>query len=225
MIQRLIISALILAAFIGICLLPQAQPKLSQHKRFTKITQEGDKLSPWQGPWACVHDKQNHILWEIKTDNESIHDGYWTYSWFDGEKGKQNFGDCYFEPNRCDTHDLIRHTNQQGLCGVSKWRLPTAKELHSLIQAPTSPALPHIANDFFIHIKQGDYWSSEHSQPLAKQYRQGGQGATAINFHFGKSYTLPYRNAAFVMLVADLPTANIQPQLSRREINTHQKQE
>ncbi|KID57572.1 hypothetical protein JF50_10335 [Pseudoalteromonas luteoviolacea] len=225
MIQRLLISAFIIAVFIGICLVPPAQPKLSQHPRFTKITQDGKTLSPWQGPWACVHDTQNQLLWEVKTDNETIHDGYWTYSWFNGAQGKENFGDCYFEPNRCDTQDLIRRTNEQALCGLTQWRLPSAQELSSLIQDPASPAYPYIANDFFVHIKKGDYWSADHSQPLSKQYRQGGDGATAINFHFGKSYTLPYRNAAFVMLVADLPAANTSPQLSRRELITQQKQE
>ncbi|MBQ4835538.1 MULTISPECIES: DUF1566 domain-containing protein [Pseudoalteromonas] len=225
MIRRFILSALIITIFIGICLLPQAQPKLSQHKRFTKVTHDGVLLSPWQGPWACVLDKQNHLLWEVKTDNESIHDGYWTYSWFDGVHGKRNFGDCYYEPDRCDTSDLIRRTNEQTLCAQSNWRLPTAAELNSLIQSPTSPAQPHIANDFFIHIKQGDYWTSEHNRPLPTQYRQKGVGATAINFHFGKRYTLPYRNAAFVMLVADLPAANTSLQISRRTTITQHKQE
>ncbi|KZN44023.1 DUF1566 domain-containing protein [Pseudoalteromonas luteoviolacea] len=225
MINRIIWSVIILSALIAVCLFPQKKPKLTQHQRFTKITSTGKTLLPWQGPWACVLDSQNGLLWEVKTDSENVHDGYWTYSWFDGQKGKSNFGDCYFEPERCDTADLIRHTNQQSLCGQNNWRLPTAPELISLVQGPSSPSQPHIATDYFVHIKRGDYWSSEHGIPLPAQYRAKGLGATAINFHFGKSYTLPYRNAAFVMLVADIPTANTHPQLSRRATIKQHKQE
>ncbi|TQF71296.1 DUF1566 domain-containing protein [Pseudoalteromonas luteoviolacea] len=216
MTKRLTWSAIILVLLVVICLIPRDKPQIKHHHRFTKIAQSGELLLPWQGPWACVLDNQNEVLWEVKTDNESIHDGYWTYSWFDGQHGKSNFGDCYFEPNRCDTQDLIRRTNKQGLCGLSNWRLPSATELNSLVQAPNSPSQPFIANDYFIHIKRGDYWSSEHGIKLPSQYRSHGMGATAVNFHFGKRYILPYRNAAFVMLVADIPTTNKHPQLSRR---------
>ncbi|WP_125717427.1 DUF1566 domain-containing protein [Pseudoalteromonas rubra] len=186
---------------------PIAQP----HPRFVKLDKAGTPLSPWQGPWSCVLDTQKQLVWEAKTDNENIHDGYWTYSWYlaaDEQRpprGDANLGDCYFESSRCDTQDLINKTRKTALCGLTHWRLPTSDELSSLLQSPARPGHAHIAQDFFPHMKHGDYWSADHSQPLSGHYQRFKQGATAVNFHTGELYPLPYRNAAFVLLVADLP--------------------
>jgi hypothetical protein len=190
----------------------------------------GETISPWQGPWSCVVDSTLNVLWEVKTDNESIHDGYWTYSWFDKTQGKENFGDCYFEENRCDTNDLIRHTNQQGLCNQHNWRLPTPTELQSLVTKPQRPGKTYITTDFFPFIHQGDYWTSGSQQPLPQHFSQNSSqvstGALAVNFHAGQQVTLPYRNAAFVILVSSLTEANTTSQLSRRVNieNTSQKE-
>ncbi|MBQ4845889.1 DUF1566 domain-containing protein [Pseudoalteromonas sp. MMG005] len=210
--NRLLISFLLLSVIVGYCLIALPTQKSHMHPRYIKISAEGKPLKPWQGPWACVYDKEKQLLWEIKTDNESIHDGYWTYSWYQNQKGVANFGDCYFESNRCDTADLLRHTNENGLCGVQTWRLPSSEELASLVEPPSRPGNTHIAHDFFLHIQHGDYWSSEQTNKLSKHFNQFKEGAKSVNFHTGTSMTLPYRNAAFVMLVSsvtDLPTSQV----------------
>nr|WP_194709983.1 DUF1566 domain-containing protein [Pseudoalteromonas sp. S16_S37] len=187
------------------------------HARYTKIAATGAPLTPWQGPWACVFDSQLNVLWEVKTDNESIHDGYWTYSWFQQSKGQANFGDCYFESQRCDTQDLIEHTNIQGLCGQHNWRLPTEQELASLIQSPSRPGRPYIAHDYFSHIKKGDYWTSQSDANLSQQFKHLKLGAKAVNFHDGTVNALPYRNAAFVILVSPLTKSHPLSQISSRD--------
>ncbi len=200
MIIRIMFSVICVYLVAIWCVKSTAPPKSELGSRFVKITHHGKQLSPWQGPWDCIFDKQQGLLWEAKTDNESIHDGYWTYSWYDGVKGKQNFGDCYFEPERCDTLDLINKVNAEKLCGVTGWRLPNITELGNLIANNDRPGENHLATDYFLQIKSGDYWSENHSQPLI-QDKQG--GALAINFKERKQRTLPYRNAAFVILVND----------------------
>ncbi|GEK10266.1 DUF1566 domain-containing protein [Pseudoalteromonas sp. McH1-7] len=179
--------------------------KAPAHSRFIKVTSDMQPLSAWQGPWHCVYDKKLNLIWEVKRDDESIHDGYWSYSWYDGNTGIADQGDCYFEASRCDSQDLIRNTNRAALCGSTMWRLPTPAELRSLIQTPNSPGSPHIASDFFPHIKNGDYWSNAADAQLPRAFRGKKRGAVAVNFHTKESLSLPYDNAAFVMLVATPP--------------------
>nr|WP_246239945.1 DUF1566 domain-containing protein [Pseudoalteromonas caenipelagi] len=200
---------------------PSMQP--TPHARYTKIAANGVPLTPWQGPWACVLDRKLNVLWEVKTDNESIHDGYWTYSWFLHEKGQENFGDCYFESQRCDTQDLIERTNIQTLCGQNNWRLPTEQELASLIQSPSRPGRAHIADDYFSYINQGDYWTSQSDSRLSRQFKHLKLGAKAINFHSGTVNALPYRNAAFVILVSSLTKTHPLSQFSSRDNSIKQK--
>ncbi|WDE12474.1 DUF1566 domain-containing protein [Thalassomonas haliotis] len=172
--------------------------------RWQKLTAQGQALAPWAGPWSCVLDKKSGLIWEVKTDNESIHDGYWSYSWFDGRAGQANRGDCYFESERCDTLDLIRRANRERQCGVANWRLPTAAELQSLLYLQGKPGDALIDKGFFPQTKHGDYWSGESQQALTSSFRHLGYGALAVNFGTGETTALPYRNAAFVRLVGQL---------------------
>jgi hypothetical protein len=168
-----------------------------------KITPKGEAISAWSGPWACVFDKRTGLLWEVKTDDETIHDGYWSYSWSDGRKGTANRGDCYFEKGGCDTLDLIRRVNREKTCGVAGWRLPAQGELLSLVETNIRPGEPTIAKDFFPHTRRGDYWTKEWGQSLDGAFQHLGEGASAVDFVDGSAIKLPYRNAAFVRLVND----------------------
>ncbi|NTS78530.1 DUF1566 domain-containing protein [Catenovulum sp. SM1970] len=205
---RLIYSILTILVFTAWCYWQLETPVDFADYRFAKIASNGEPLNPWQGPWACTLDKEQGLLWEVKTDDESIHDGYWTYSWYDGQQGQDNFGDCYFEDNRCDTLDLVIRTNQQALCNVRGWRLPTSAELQSLYRLNTLPQQAQIATQYFPQIKNGDYWSSDHHQALTGHYQRFGHGAKAFNFFSQSELNLPYRNAAFVILVTEqLPSS------------------
>ncbi|MCG8668461.1 MAG: DUF1566 domain-containing protein [Pseudomonadales bacterium] len=202
MIKRLLIVIGIVGVLLGYAALnPFAPGTPPTNIRWIKIDNQGNQLKAWDGPWACVYDKSTKLLWEVKTDMETIHDGYWSYSWFNGDLGAANKGDCYFEEERCDTNDLIRRTNQQLLCGLDQWRLPSEKELMSLVYHKGKPGDPTIAKDYFPQTKRGDYWTSASQQPLKGAFKHLGTGATAINFIRGTKANIPYRNAAFVRLV------------------------
>ncbi len=198
--------AVIISVLIAVVIISQ-QPKdipLPEHSRFQKWDKNGKPMHNWHGPWACVFDQQTGLLWENKTDDESIHDSYWSYSWYDekNKKGKANFGDCYFEPNRCDTSDLIRRVNKQKTCGRDNWRLPTSEELRSIVFLQPKTGEATIANDFFSHTKRGDYWTADSDLPLTGVFAHLGHGARAVGFVEGKVRVIPYRNAAFVRLVS-----------------------
>ncbi|MDX1451642.1 MAG: DUF1566 domain-containing protein [Oleiphilaceae bacterium] len=211
--RHMLARALALTLILGGTLLwaawHQAESIQALPSSYIKLNQHGEAMADWAGPWACVLDRETGLLWEVKNDGEDIHDAYWTYSWFNGEVGQANGGDCYFEKDRCDTLDLIRRTNQQALCGVSRWRLPTRGELQSLIEAHARPGQAKIAAAYFPHTKKGDYWTSEGEQALGGHYQRLKEGAFAVSFLDGRASVLPYRNAAFVRLVAEASGSNV----------------
>ncbi|WP_096085904.1 DUF1566 domain-containing protein [Agaribacterium haliotis] len=177
-------------------------PEQSAPARFVKIDRFGELVDNWHGPWACIYDSKTGLVWENKSDDESIHDALWTYSWQQQQYGVENGGDCYFELDRCDTADLIRRANNEASCGIDQWRLPSAVELRSIVNPSPKAGQASIYNDFFPHTKRGDYWSSEHERVLTGVYKHLGHGAVAIDFISGEQRVIPYRNAAFVRLVS-----------------------
>ncbi|WP_440053244.1 DUF1566 domain-containing protein [Pseudoalteromonas sp. T1lg65] len=177
--------------------------------RFIKMTKSGELLKPWQGPWHCIYDKKLNLVWENKTDNEDIHDGYWSYSWYINHTGSANQGDCFFESTRCDTQDIIRRSNLQHHCGFNNWRLPSKAELTSLLTPAQTPGKANLREDYFSHIKSGDYWTGEANQKLPAHFQHLGSGAVTVDFYQGVTRVLPYRNAAFVILVADISESHL----------------
>lgn len=202
MIKRLlgVVISLCLIGGYGFFHLPKTPEPIPS--KWIKIDSDGASVQPWAGPWSCVLDTSTGLLWEIKTDDEGVHDADGTYSWSQDGVGESNQGDCYFDADRCDTADLVQQSNMEQLCGQANWRLPTVQELSSLIQEPTSPGEPAIDSYFFPLTKHGDYWTSASNQTLTGVYRHLNKGAVAINFSEGKEIIIPYRNAAFVMLVS-----------------------
>ena len=200
---RLILSVVFIGLVSFYCFFYAQSAPQPQPYHLTKMTADGNSLLAWQGPWQCVVDKRTGLVWEVKTDSENIHDGYWSYSWFDGADGVENFGDCYFKKDRCDTNDLIEQTNQEKLCGFGNWRLPTPEELSSLVDQHHKPGHQTIDLNYFPHTKAGDYWTSRNQVSLKGSFRHLREGAVAVNFLTGKPQALPYRNAAFVRLVTE----------------------
>lgn len=217
--RTLLIVGVPLAAITAAVLHQPAKPEPAPY-HLTKIAADGKPLPPWAGPWSCVCDRNTGLLWEVKTDDEGIHDGLWTYSWYRAgaagfhtaarknlaeplpEAGVPDSGDCYFEKTRCDTEDLVRRTNRQTLCGENNWRLPTSAELTTLVYPLAKPGQAKIDTDYFPHTKRGDYWTADEGNTLQNVYRHLRTGAEAISFIDGGKFTIPHRNAAFVRLVS-----------------------
>ena len=201
MTRRALLLLVMLSSLVVWSLWLPLEPVQEIPSRYVKINQQGQAVADWAGPWACVFDTKTGLLWEVKSDREDIHDAYWSYSWFDGVSGHKNSGDCYFEPERCDTLDLIIKVNKQGLCGQTEWRLPASHELLSLVSKDVRPGQATIAHAYFPHTKKGAYWSADAEQALSGHYKRLKQGAISVNFRDGRAVVLPYRNAAFVRLV------------------------
>lgn len=204
------VCAVLLAA------LHRPPPQTPPDYHLVKTDRDGRAMDAWSGPWSCVCDTRTGLLWEVKTDDEGIHDGHWTYSWYERDFGVADNGDCYFEEERCDTRDLIRRTNREKLCDAGNWRLPDSEELQTLLYPQARTGAPLIDTAYFPKTRRGDYWTGEGEKPLRGVYRYLNNGAAAIDFIAGEQVTIPYRNAAFVRLVADSSKAcNQNPEILR----------
>jgi len=87
-----------------------------------------------------VQDNVTGLIWENKTDDDSIHDKDNTYSWQDAQ-------DVF-----------IATLNSENFGGYSDWRLPTIKELTSILNRDMYN--PEINTFYFPNTVASFYWSS-----------------------------------------------------------------
>ena len=118
-----------------------------------------------------VQDDVTGLMWEVKTDDGSVHDRDNTYTWYDPNPAT-NGGNAGTESAK-DTKDFIDAINDANFGGYSDWRLPTIKELASIVNLGRYN--PSIDETFFPNTKSSYYWSSS-----TNAYSAG----SAWNVHF-----------------------------------------
>ncbi len=114
---------------------------ISSPHSYTKLDENGNVLpdaAPW--PWAMVRDNVTGLIWEVKTDDGSIHDRDNNYTW-------------------AEAMDFGTTLNAQNFGGYSDWRLPTIKELSGLIDSNKSSS-PTINTDYCPNTLPAWHWSS-----------------------------------------------------------------
>ena len=109
---------------------------------YTKMDASGNDLSDDATSWAMVRDNVTGLIWEVKTDDGSIHDKDDTYTW-------QNAQDVF-----------IAQLNSNNFGGYSDWRMPTLKELCYLVNSDISYPGPSIDTTWFPNTVSLGYWSS-----------------------------------------------------------------
>jgi hypothetical protein len=114
---------------------------------YTKVANNGSDLPASAalganpGDWACTRDNITGLTWEVKTTS-GMHSTYHTYTWYnsDGTRNGGNWGvtqvnlSCY-DIHRCDTESFTLDVQAAALCGFRDWRVPTRRELLSIINA------------------------------------------------------------------------------------------
>ncbi|WP_448214121.1 PKD domain-containing protein [Colwellia sp. MEBiC06753] len=132
----------------------------------TKLDEQGEPLPQSATAWSCVLDNVTGLIWEVKNEANAMtmRDTQYTYSWFNssgtndgGNAGAENGGFCS-NTTDCDTEKFTAQVNQQALCGINTWRLPTHHELNSLLDF--SHRLPAIDTSYFPQTQSGFYWTS-----------------------------------------------------------------
>ena len=128
---------------------------------FKKISDEGQMLDPDSKEWSCVLDQNNSLIWEIKAADEGLQFALNTYTWFDGESGRENgtfSQNCYWGKS-CNTQSFIIDINKAELCSFSDWRLPTRDELKSIVDYYVNDDVL-IDSKFFPNTQMNTYWTS-----------------------------------------------------------------
>jgi len=103
---------------------------------YTKLDANGNDLPDTAPSWVVVRDNVTGLIWEVKTDEGSIHDEDTMYDW----------------------DDAVSYCEDLSLGGFSDWRLPTVIELSFLIARERYD--PSINTTYFPNTVSDDYWSS-----------------------------------------------------------------
>ncbi len=116
--------------------------------------------------WSCTLDNVTGLTWEIKTDS-GLRASNKSYLWYlpddrvnGGDAGQKSGVTC--EMGACDTATYIEAVNRRGLCGYRDWRLPTRRELLSIVD--NGRIDPAIDTRYFPNSVADYYWTSSSYQ-------------------------------------------------------------
>lgn len=158
-----------------------------------KLDKRGNIIPSKQGPWRCVKDPATGLIWENKTTDEGVSHYQWTYSQEQGQSLSQR--NCNVL-NECTARDYIEHANRQQWCGKNNWRLPTAKELQSLIDNNRLHPEAKINASLFPKTKSSSYWASNSIKNEEVFFYQ------AVNFQTGEIKKISPQTGLYIRLVA-----------------------
>jgi hypothetical protein len=156
----------------------QAIPVIFPKPTATTITVAAEpqlvKLDSYQNPlekdakkWDCVKDSTTGLTWEVKTEDSGLQDANNFYSWYSAgstsqaSNGIKDGGKCRGGID-CDTQSYINAINAKRVCGFSDWRLPTRKELLSLVQSGGQSDQKTMIDTRYFPNTPGDwYWTAD----------------------------------------------------------------
>jgi hypothetical protein len=169
---------------------------------FLKVSSDGLPMLASESPHACVKDNVTGLMWEVKTDDNGLHDKDDDYSWYNtestengGAEGTQNGGSC-FSGVSCDTKGFVTAVNVAGLCAYNDWRMPTVTELQGLLNYQKIDFTnPMIDATFFPNTIGSFVWSAS---PDADSKSNGAWG---VFFNFGSVNHYSRKNGQSVRLV------------------------
>ena len=135
------------------------------YRSYTKLGYNGAELpgnATIEDGWIMTRDNITGLIWEIKTDDGSIHDQDNTFTWCDTnpETNGGDQGTCSDPSAENDTEAFIAKLNQDNFGGFSDWRMPTVKELSTLINLGAENNAPAVDPDFFPDTISDNYWSA-----------------------------------------------------------------
>ncbi len=132
------------------------------HERsYTKLGYGGSELE-YGDEWLMTRDNVTKLMWEIKTTDDSIHDKTKTFTWCDynDDTNGGDIGVCDDSGEVTDSEAFIQTLNDAAFGGFSDWRLPTVKELSTLIYMGQDDSLPAVDGNYFPNTVGGNYWSA-----------------------------------------------------------------
>lgn len=183
---------------------------------FTRICNNGDAEGSGSCPanpavglnptnWGCTRDNTTGLTWEVKVnDNSQLrHQGH-TYTWYQdppfpngGNAGAAgSTTSCNSTLTNCNTQDytaaINNDPNGRDLCNQRDWRLPSVRELLTLVHYGVwSPA---IDTAYFPNTVASNFWSASSNGPSPTL-------AWFVDFSAGFLYVVDKTNTLSVRLV------------------------
>jgi hypothetical protein len=123
-----------------------ATESLKPPSKYSKLDSNGKQLPDSAQSWVMVLDNETNLIWEVKQNKDGVkdydnpHDADNTYTW---DESNQKF---------------INALNAAHLGGFSDWRLPSLREIKTLVVF--SRRSPAIDTDYFPNTQSSFYWSS-----------------------------------------------------------------
>ncbi|ELR65638.1 hypothetical protein C942_00721 [Photobacterium marinum] len=146
--------------------------------KFVKLDKHGKPLPDAAAEWSCVKDARTGLIWESKKNDEnSIQHFDRLYAYQVADKFEPyiedlNAASCKAKGDDvCTTEQYVKYLNEQQVCGINTWRLPTYYEFYDLIDFGETETddggevygltykyfpLQSIASDVF----EGEVWTS-----------------------------------------------------------------
>ena len=141
---------------------------------FTKLDASGNALPESASEWSCVRDNHTGLIWEVKSTDGGPRDKDNTYTWYNPDSSTN--GRSAGTQGSNNTYKYVNDVNAQGLCGASDWRMPTRKELLSIVH--NGRINPSIDQDYFPNTEANWFWSSS-------PYAIDSSYASHVNFSLG----------------------------------------
>ncbi len=134
---------------------------------------------------GTVSDKTTCLMWEQKTDDDTVHDTDNLYTWSTGSP---------YNPDGTAFFDFLAELNGPSpFTGHDDWRLPTISELENVVDV--SQGTPTIDQTVFGPTQQLLYWSSSTSQgnPSRAWFAAFNNGATGDDLKSRGNYVRAVR--------------------------------
>jgi hypothetical protein len=141
---------------------------------YTKISNNGITLGAGatlgfaSTDWACTRDNITGLTWEIKTGSiPDLRYSNHTYTWYSsdtstngGIPGNAGSNTCNstLPGNQCNTQAFVVMVNAIALCSYTDWRLPTRRELLTLVFADES--IPAVDQTYFPNPPASPFWTA-----------------------------------------------------------------
>ena len=160
---------------------------------YTKLDANGNSLPDSATSWVMVKDNVTGLIWEMKTNKDGVknyndpHDADNTYTWYDSNPATN--GGYAGTPGN-DTEEYIATLNDAKYGGYSDWRVPTFKELATIVNYSIPYPGPTIDILYFPNTVSSFYWSSTTTADNA-------YGACGVSFYYGYDYYGPNKNNGF----------------------------
>jgi hypothetical protein len=174
-------------------------------RSYTKLDEQGNELPDDAEEWFMVRDNVTGLVWEVKQANDGSqdysnpHDSDNEYTWYDSNS-ETNFGYTGTYNDGRNTEQLIQQINGSNFGGFEDWRLPSIKELSTLINLGFS-SFSYDKNFFRLPLNQFNYLSSDFEYWSSTSVTGKNDLSWLINFAIGVDHKRLKSSERFVRAV------------------------